>query len=248
MGFTLGVGLAQLDDCIDRVESSILGQGPWYYFKGAGEGFDGHLLTSTDSFGIGAQFTAQGCKNTAATGEYRPILPGDADDADSIVETWLIVGTAILTGGMALFCLGLVTLGVYLMRGRRQGVPGRDLAKNTLMTLLLLMVNFPAALACIWVAGDSIGHVRLHLVNESTTVVENLNITWPGGEKYIGDLDPLGRGRVSFLVSGDGSVDFTARQGGEPCEGNLIGYVTPNMGETDDVAFLGDCQVSVEMR
>ena len=169
-------------------------------------------------------------------------------DADSIVETWMNVGTLILIGGLVLFCLGLVTLGVYLLKGRRQGVPGRDLAQNSLMTFILLLVNFPAALACIWVAGASITRVRINLVNESTTVVEDLNITWPGGDKYVGDLGPLDKAKLSFLVSGDGTVDFTARQGGESCEGNLIGYVTPNMGETNDAVFLGDCQVSVEMR
>ena len=117
-----------------------------------------------------------------------------------------------------------------------------------MMTLILLLVNFPAALACIWIAGDLISSIKIHFMDESTTVVEDLHITWPGGEQRIGDLAPDDTARISFLVSGDGTVDFTARQGGEPCEGNLIGYVTSNMGETDDVVFLGDCQVTVEMR
>jgi len=163
-------------------------------------------------------------------------------------ETWVEVGVAILIGGLVLFCVGLVTLGVYLLKGRRQGVTGKNLAQNTIMTLFLLMMNFPAALACMWVAGDSISHVRLHLVNESATVVEDLNITWPGGEKNIGDLGPLDRAEISFLVSVDGSVDFTARQGGKSCHGELIGYVTTNMGETDDVVFLGECGFRVVMR
>ena len=169
-------------------------------------------------------------------------------DADSIVETWMDVGTLILIGGLVLFCVGLVTLGVYLLKGRRQGVPGRDLAQNSLMTFILLLVNFTAAIACIWVAGDSITRVRINFVNESTTVVEDLNITWPGGDKHIGDLGPLDNAKLSFLVSGDGSVDFTARQRGESCEGTLIGYVTPNMSETDDVVFLGECAFRVATR
>ena len=164
------------------------------------------------------------------------------------LEVWGKVGAAVLIGGLALFCVGLVTLSTYLLKGRRQGVPGRDLAQNTMMTLILLLVNFPAALACIWIADDSISSIKIHFMNESTTVVEDIHITWPGGEQGIGDLAPDDTARISFLVSGDGMVDFTARQGGEPCGGNLIGYVTPNMGETDDVVFLDDCQVTVEMR
>ena len=167
--------------------------------------------------------------------------------ADSF-EVWGKVGVAVLIGGLALFCVGLVTLGVYLLKGRRQGVPGRDLAQNTVMTLILLLANFPAALACIWIAGDSISSIKIHFVNEATSVLEDLHITWPGGEQRIGDLAPDDTARITFFVSGDGTVDFTARQGGEPCEGNLIGYVTSNMGETDDVVFLDDCQVTVEMK
>ena len=164
------------------------------------------------------------------------------------LEVWWKIGAAVLIGGLALFCVGLVTLSTYLLKGRRQGVPGRDLAQNTMMTLILLLANFPAALACIWIADDSISSIKIHFMNESTTVVEDLHITWPDGEQRIGDLAPDETARISFLVSGDGMVDFTARQGGEPCGGNLIGYVTPNMGETNDAVFLGDCQVSVEMR
>ena len=169
-------------------------------------------------------------------------------DADSIVETWMDVGTLILIGGLVLFCVGLVTLGVYLLKGRQQGVPGRDLAQNSLMTFILLLVNFPAALACIWVAGDSIPRVRINLVNESTTVVEDLNITWPGGEHIIEELGPQDGAELFFHVSSDGTVDFTARQAGESCEGNLSGYVTPNMGVTMEVVFLGDCEVRVTER
>ena len=86
VGFTLGVSFSQLDDGVYRVETSIFSQGSRNYLKRTGEGFDCHLLTSTDSFGIGAQFSAQCRKYTSATGKDRPIFPGDADDTDAIVE------------------------------------------------------------------------------------------------------------------------------------------------------------------
>ncbi len=91
--------------------------------------------------------------------------------------------------------------------------------------------------------------MRSHgLVNESDAIVEDLNITWPGGEQHIGDLGSQDSAELSFHVSSDGSVDFTARQGGAPCEGDLIGYVTTNMGETRRVVFFGDCEVRVTER
>jgi len=163
-------------------------------------------------------------------------------------DDWVDKGVTILMGGLVFFFVGVVALGIYLVKGRREAALGRDLAQNVILTLILLLANFPVALACIWIAGDSFSLVRLHLVNESTTVVEDLNITWPGGEQHIGDLGPLDRRSLSFHVSGDGAVDFTARQGGKFCQGKLIGYVTTNMGETDDVAFLGECGFRVLMR
>ncbi len=168
--------------------------------------------------------------------------------SSSEMDGWVEAGVSILMGGVALFSIGLVTLGVYLVKGSRGGVPKRDLAQNAILTLILLLANFPAALACIWVAGDSLSRVGLSLVNESDAIVEDLNITWPGGDQYIGDLGSQDSAELSFHVSSDGTVDFTARQGGAPCEGNLIGYVTTNMGETMRVVFSGDCEVRVTER
>jgi len=97
-------------------------------------------------------------------------------------DAWVDSGVTILMGGLVFFFVGVVALGICLVKGRRQAALGRDFAQNVILTSILLLANFPVALACIWIAGDSFSLVRLHLVNESTTVVEDLNITWPGGE------------------------------------------------------------------
>jgi hypothetical protein len=151
-------------------------------------------------------------------------------------------------GGVALFSLGLVSVGVYLVKGRRGGVSGRDLAQNAILTLILLMANFPAALACVWIAGDSISRVQMLVINQSEAAVEDLNITWPGGEHTVEELGSQDRAELFFHVSSDGTVDFTARQAGEPCEGSLAGYVTPNMGAQIEAVFLGGCEVRVTER
>ena len=166
----------------------------------------------------------------------------------SEMEGWVGAGVSILTAGLCLFFVGALALGVYLVKGRSSGVSGRDLAQNAILTLILLLANFPAALACIWVAGEAFSRVHLSLVNESNSTVEELHITWPGGEQHIGDLGTQDSAELSFHVSSDGAVDFTAQQAGAPCEGKLIGYVTSNMGETMRVVFTGDCEVSVTER
>ena len=125
---------------------------------------------------------------------------------------------------------------------------GAELSQNAILTFILLLANFPAALACIWIAGDEFSRVHLYIVNESTVVIEELSVTWPGGEQQVGDLAPSGRADLSFYVNGDGAVDFTAQQGGEVCAGTFIGYVTTNMGEAAEVAFLDGCAVEVKTR
>ena len=171
-------------------------------------------------------------------------LQSAANSSD--MEAWSRIGAFILMGGVALFSLGLVALGVYLLTGKRDGVSKRDLAQNAILTLILLMSNFPAALACVFIAGDSFSRVQLLLVNKSEVPVEDLNITWPGGEHTIDELEPQGGAEIFFHVSSDGTVDFTARQADGSCEGNLVGYVTPNMGVQAEVVFLGGCEVRVK--
>ena len=164
------------------------------------------------------------------------------------MDAWVGAGVSILMVGVGLFFFGLLALGVYLVKGRRSGVSGRDLAQNAILTLIPLLANFPAALACIWIAGDSFSRVQMLVVNKSEAAVEDLNITWPGGEHIIEELGPQDGAELFFHVSSDGTVDFTARQAGESCEGNLAGYVTPNMGAMIEVVFLGDCEVTVKER
>ena len=168
-----------------------------------------------------------------------------SDVSPGEMQGWAQVGMFILMGGLGLFFVGIVTLGVYLVKGGRSGTPKRYLAQNVLLTIILLMANFPAALACIWVAGDTFSRVQLSLVNESDVIVEDLNITWPGGSQMIKELGPQARAELSFHVAGDGAVGFTARQAGEACEGELAGYVTTNTGMTVDVTFNGGCEVTV---
>ncbi len=171
-----------------------------------------------------------------------------SDPSSGGVEGWMDLGVTILMVGLALFSAGLVTLGVYVVKAGRSGVPKRDLAQNTILTLILLMANFPAALACIWVAGDALNRVHISFVNESDVSVEELTISWPGGSQDIKELGPRGRAELSFHVSGDGPVRFTARQADEACEGDLAGYVTTNMASTIEVVFSGGCEVTVTER
>jgi len=164
----------------------------------------------------------------------------------SPLEPWVEAGVIVIWAGLLLFLVGVCALCVYVIRGLRRGVPGLGIARTAVMTLTLLLVNFPLALGCMMLTADSISRVRLRLRNESTTVLESLAITWSGGEERLGTLTPGQSVRLSFHSARDGAIRFTARQGGEDYEGELLGYVSSNMSLTNDVIFLGDGQVRVE--
>ena len=166
----------------------------------------------------------------------------------SSLEPWVEAGAIVIWAGLLLFLVGVCALCVYVLKGLRGGISGLGIARTAVMTLTLLLVNFPLALGCMMLAADSISKVRLRLRNESTTVLESLEITWSGGEEHLGTLAPGQSVRLSFNSARDGAVRFTARQGGEDCQGELLGYVTSNMSLTNDVIFLGDGQVRVEER
>lgn len=172
----------------------------------------------------------------------------DAAARSESLDTWTQVGVAGLVGGVALFCVGMVALWVYLIRGRRAGLVGAELSQNAILTFILLLANFPAALACIWIADGEFSRVHLYFVNDAMVAVEELSVTWPGGQQRVGDLSPGSTAHLSFYVSGDGTVDFTAQQAGEACAGDLIGYVTTNLGGVAEVSFTDDCEVTVKER
>jgi len=163
-------------------------------------------------------------------------------------SAWMAAGLGIIFVGMAFFGLGLIALCVYFFKGRKTGLEMRKLVENCVLALLLLFSNFPVALACTWVANQEMSAYRLHFTNESTEALEQLLVTWPGDKAVIDELQPGESYTLVLHTSGDGAVSFNAMQGGESCEGILVGYVTPNLGGQTEVAFIGDCEIEITER
>lgn len=162
-----------------------------------------------------------------------------------VESAWPLAGVTVLSAGLALFALGLVLLAVYLLKGRREGLEMRELLQNSVLTLCLLCSNFPVAVACIWVANYEMSAYRLQLTNESTEALEHILVTWPGDKAVIDELQAGESHELKIHPSGDGAVHFNAIQGGETCEGELVGYVTPNLSGQTEVVFVGDCAIEI---
>jgi hypothetical protein len=62
------------------------------------------------------------------------------------------------------------------------------------------------------------------------------------------ELGPGESAELQIRPSAEGEVLFSAMQGGERCEGVLIGYVSPSLGGETDVAFFGGCEFKAAER
>ncbi|MEC7584816.1 MAG: hypothetical protein VYE77_10905 [Planctomycetota bacterium] len=164
------------------------------------------------------------------------------------LQPWTDVGVAIILLGLLLVVVGLALLAVHAAKATRSGLAGHIVLRQVAWTLALFFANFPLALLCVLVAGRSIDDVRMRFVNESAVAVEDLEITWPGGSHQLGTLAPGQSHRFTFDPSRDGVVRYTARQGGQDCAGELLGYVHSSMSLTSDVVFDGGCQVRLVER
>jgi hypothetical protein len=87
------------------------------------------------------------------------------------------------------------------------------------------------------------------LKNESGESLSQLTVTWPGDQLVMEELQPGESAELQIRPSAEGEVLFSAMQGGERCEGVLVGYVSPGLGgESLDVAFFGGCQFKAAER
>jgi len=82
--------LSELDEDVNRVETSIVGELPWDDFKGLGKGGDNHLSWAFGIFafteGGGSQQLGKLHLNGTSTSNDGVGLDGSSDDHDGIVQ------------------------------------------------------------------------------------------------------------------------------------------------------------------
>ena len=167
----------------------------------------------------------------------------------SYESAWVSAGLVVIFSGLALFGLGLVALCAYFFKGRKAGLETRRLVENCILTLMLLFSNFPVAMACTWVANHEMSAYRLYLRNDSAESLKQLTLTWPGDRLVMQELGPGESAELQIRPSSEGEVLYSAMQGGERCEGVLIGYVSPGLGpESVAVTFFGGCEFKATER
>jgi hypothetical protein len=143
--------------------------------------------------------------------------------------------------GLIAVVAGAIALGRYLWQERRVERGRRcPLWLQALLVGGLLVANFPAAVFFGLSAVDIMTRYTLRVCNDSDRTIESFVVTGPGVREELGPIAPGRKAQRHIDVTGDGSLEFSARQQDVQFGGTAEGYVTPNLG--------GDTTIRVKER
>jgi hypothetical protein len=170
-----------------------------------------------------------------------PLVIGLLVFAAWLVTGWerlMPIGVLVMAGGTLLVVVGIVALAVHAYRELRTRGAAIGSARRMLLTLLLLLVNFPVAFSVMRAVWEISTAYLVTLVNASGAPVDSFVLSGPGFVKELGPLPAGGRANYVCRFSGDGELTFASQQGGTIATGVVDGYVTKSVG-ADEIVSIG---------
>jgi hypothetical protein len=163
-----------------------------------------------------------------------PLLLGSLIDTTWRFTRWPWLETAglfLIAAGIILVTTGAAFLVRHVWREFRAARTLRP--KNwfhAVMVGVLLLANFPAAAIFTLSAIHVVTRYTVRVLNESGSAIDRFVVTGPGVRVDLGPIAPGHKVEHHLGFSGDGSLDFTARQGQSDLRGVLEGYVAGGLG------------------
>lgn len=160
---------------------------------------------------------------------------------------WLMsAGVGVIAAGLVLLCAGLWFLRVAARQGAAGAPQPRRSWRRIRVALVLLLLNLPVALACLFVAFwiETTWHVVV--VNEGSEPVTALLTYGPECDHELGPIAPGEDEGVRFSIEQDGRLLCRLRTGGEEQEVLVEDYVTGNLGGDARVRVRPDGRIEVE--
>lgn len=141
------------------------------------------------------------------------------------------LGVMTIMCGLVFFLAGVIFLALFWVNESRSPSASRTkLARKTVLAAALLLVNFPAAAFYAWSAIDHMPETMVRIVNSSDQDLDSFALHGPGVEI---DARPIRAGSSSrkFLdFTGNGTLEFVARQQELRFNGQLLPQVTNRFG------------------
>ncbi|HEV7298787.1 MAG TPA: hypothetical protein VGN72_05430 [Tepidisphaeraceae bacterium] len=134
-----------------------------------------------------------------------------------------VIGALTLFAGPFIVLVGLFALLMYV----GSSYAPKNKWRRSLTPFLILLANFPAAAACLWLVERT--HVTIH--NHSPQIIDMVVLTDPLGHTHrIGPIPPGTAERSWVRFMGEGSVTYRlVSQGQSPAGGVAIGFRTPGL-------------------
>jgi len=157
----------------------------------------------------------------------------------------MIAGVIIIYTGLALFCLGLGSIGSYAYAARKAHVKGW-IAKSAL-AITLLTSNLPVALGLVSAALYIMSTDVVLVNNKSDFHIEEIVLHDPVGVSYqFGSVAAWSRRKVTFHFGGEGAVTYSLNVAGKIHSGILLGYITSGLGSAATMTINKDGTVDVQ--
>jgi hypothetical protein len=166
-------------------------------------------------------------------------------------DAWESLGILTIVAGCILISTGLLCLAIYRWYLWRDGLSGlATLSRRELAILLLLLVNFPAAGACVTSALWIMDRYTVLVVNDTDSTVENSTLSGLSINVDLGTIQPRSSLRYRFEPHGQGSLHFSAVHNGHPTKGTLDAYLSGEDGRfgADAIVTISDNGVVFERR
>jgi len=157
----------------------------------------------------------------------------------TIFVSWLLTGARwlMLAGlynlgiGILLFIIGFMSVVLIIAYNRFEK---RNLFAKTIIPLVLLLSNFPAAATILSTVEYLEKSHMVYVQNNMSEPIDKIVFTDPANHQFvIDDLDPHTKVTKRFLFRGEGTVNYRIQDDSIQKSGMLIGYITnaPSWGD-----------------
>jgi len=169
-----------------------------------------------------------------------------------IFYSWYLTGASWLEAagllnivvGLWLFSAGLLCLGIYIYKSYKENISGS--LKKVLLSLFILFINFPVAVAAIYFAEEKKSICTISVKNNSNMQITEFQINERENVYKLEDVPPGGELNKEFVFKYEGSVSYSFRLGGKHHQGLVFGYVASGLSSTSTLVVSESNEVSVE--
>jgi type IV secretory pathway VirB6-like protein len=157
-----------------------------------------------------------------------------------------VLGLLTIWGGFFSVLLALAAVIAYISEAIMAKERAGKIVLRAMIVLIAIIINFPAALACIAGSNYISSFYVLTVENRSSVPIQQVTISGGGITRNVGPILPGGKDRVKFRITSKDSLTFSASSNGLKIDGVLEDYITPRSGANRTLAIMDGGKYVVE--